>query len=64
MKTWVDKEKCIGCSLCSALVPDVFELEEDGKAKAKVEKVPENLEKLVEQAKDMCPVFAIIVEKD
>ncbi|PIR71424.1 MAG: ferredoxin, partial [Candidatus Nealsonbacteria bacterium CG10_big_fil_rev_8_21_14_0_10_37_25] len=31
----VNKEKCIGCGLCSNLCPEVFELAEDGKAKVK-----------------------------
>ena len=62
MKTWVDKEKCIGCSLCSALVREIFEMDEDGKARAKIENVPDELKEKVKQAADMCPVFAIIVE--
>lgn len=28
----IDKEKCIGCGTCAALVPTVFKLGEDGKS--------------------------------
>ena len=30
----IDKEKCIGCGMCSAAYPEVFELNDAGKAEA------------------------------
>ena len=32
MKFTVDQETCIGCGMCKATAPDVFDLNEDGKA--------------------------------
>ena len=32
MKINIDKEKCIGCGSCTAVCPDVFELDDNGKA--------------------------------
>jgi len=31
----VDKKKCIGCGSCVAVCPDVFEMDDDGKARVK-----------------------------
>ena len=32
-KIIVDQELCVGCGVCVNLCPDVFELQDDGKAK-------------------------------
>jgi ferredoxin len=32
MKVTVDEEECIGCGVCVSVCPDVFELNDDGKA--------------------------------
>lgn len=61
MKANVDKETCIGCGLCPSICPEVFEMDDDGKAKAIADSVPE---KCVDEAKDAessCPVNAISV---
>lgn len=62
MKAFVDKEECIGCGLCEGICPEVFKMDDDGKAVA----IPEELEKeQVEPAKDaesQCPVSAITVK--
>ncbi|HTY44054.1 MAG TPA: ferredoxin [Patescibacteria group bacterium] len=51
----VDKEKCIGCGLCSSLCPEVFEMQKDGKAGVKAQKkLP-----CVKDAIESCPVNAI-----
>ena len=56
----VDKAKCIGCGSCEAICPASF-LMKDGKASAKNSSV----EKLTceEEAKEACPVGAILVVK-
>jgi len=35
MKIIIDEDKCIGCSVCSTLAPDSFELGDDAKAHLK-----------------------------
>ena len=51
----VDKEKCIGCGLCSSLCEEVFEMKDDMKAHVKANKdIP-----CVKEAIDSCPVDAI-----
>jgi ferredoxin len=60
-KVWVDKDLCIGCGLCSSMLPEVFEMEDDGKAVVKNENGAP-IEKIKEVA-DMCPTKAIKVKK-
>ena len=42
MKANVDKDTCIGCGLCPTIAPEVFDMDDDGKAHTIVEEVPEN----------------------
>ena len=58
----VNKDLCIGCGACAALVDDVFELGEDGLAEAKVDKVNEELVEEVRDAAEGCPTSAIEVK--
>ena len=58
MKAHVDKDTCIGCELC----PEIFKIEDDGKAVALPDEVSENLVSSAKEAKEQCPVGAIIVE--
>jgi len=51
----IDKEKCIGCGLCTKICREVFELQGDGKAGVKKDKdIP-----CVKDAIASCPVSAI-----
>ncbi len=34
MRAFVDQDTCIGCGACAATCPEVFEMNEDGKAVA------------------------------
>lgn len=61
-KPCVVKDLCIACGLCNAMVPSVFDWDDDGKMKAIVDEVPEGLEIDVDDAKISCPTEAIIVE--
>jgi ferredoxin len=56
-KLVVDKEKCIGSQACIAIVPEVFELDENGKSKVKDQKGAD--ESKIEDAISACPVRAI-----
>ncbi len=62
MKVKVDKDLCIGCGACQALVPDVFEIGDDGLAEVKVSEVNDNLKEDTTDAIDNCPTQAISEE--
>lgn len=56
-------EGCIGCGACTAVAPDVLELNGDGLAECIFgEEVPEDFEADAEAAAGTCPVSAITVE--
>jgi len=58
MKVKIDREKCIGCSECSDICPNVFELK-DGKAYAREEETDKPCAK---EAESICPVQAIKID--
>jgi ferredoxin len=55
MRAHVDQDTCIGCGLCVSSVPEVFQLNEDGKAEA----IADGPDDAVQEAIDSCPVSAI-----
>ena len=55
------EDNCTACGLCVDTCPDVFEMGDDI-AQVIAETVPAEMEDLVQQAADECPVEAIIVE--
>ncbi|MGL5313876.1 MAG: ferredoxin [Peptostreptococcaceae bacterium] len=59
MKAKVDKDTCVGCATCPGICPEIFSMDDDGKAVAKSEEIPENLQSSAEEARDSCPVSAI-----
>lgn len=59
MKLKVNKDVCIGCGACQAVAPEVFEIEDDGLAKAIDTDINEELVPDAIDAKDGCPVDAI-----
>ena len=75
MRVKVDRDLCIGAASCIALLPEVFELDEEGKAVIKSLKgsktsewtdghdLPKDLQMVLEAARS-CPTNAIIVEDD
>lgn len=60
MKAVVDQETCIGCGLCTSVCPEVFDMNDSGKAEAKQE-VTETNEDEAKDAEESCPVSAITV---
>ncbi|WP_125154585.1 ferredoxin [Clostridium rectalis] len=63
MKAYVDKDTCIGCGLCPGIAPEVFEMDDDGKAKTIVDQVPEKSQDSSKEAEESCPVNAIEVSE-
>lgn len=62
MKAFVDKDACISCGLCESLCPDIFEIEDDGKAGAIDDELEDEDLDCANEAADQCPTDAIIVE--
>lgn len=63
MKAKVNKEICIGCGACQAMVPDVFELGDDGLATCKSESINDENKDEVMDASESCPTGAIEVKE-
>ena len=59
MKALVDRDVCIGCGLCAALCPDVFEMDGEGIAAVIADPVPPVAEGCAKDAEEQCPVSAI-----
>ncbi len=62
MKAKVNKDVCIGCGACQAICEDVFEIDDDGLAKAKVDNIPDENKDEAIDACESCPTGAITVE--
>lgn len=59
----VDPGLCIGAQRCIYLAPEIFEMGEDGFARAKPGSGPEFDEQIIEVARQ-CPNSAILVRRD
>ncbi|MEA2097665.1 MAG: ferredoxin [Patescibacteria group bacterium] len=59
-KIEIDQELCVGCGACVNLCPDMFELQDDGKAKTINEDGDNGCD--YEIAVNSCPVGAIKAE--
>lgn len=62
-KVSVDKDLCIGCGLCADTCPDVFHLEDDGKAGVKSQDAAKTNLTGAKDAASTCPTEAIKVEE-
>lgn len=59
---YVVNEGCIGCGLCEGTCPKVFSMTDAGVAKAIDTDVPAENEAAAKEAKNSCPVGAIVEE--
>lgn len=62
MNAVVDKDTCIGCGLCPSICEDVFSMDDDGKAVAISDDIPEEMIEDAKEAESSCPVEAISVD--
>ncbi len=62
MKANVNKDLCIGCNLCVATSPTVFDMGDDMIARVIVDEVPAALEDEARDAMLSCPVEAITLD--
>ena len=62
MKAIVDQDTCISCGMCVSICPEVFEFNDDEKAYAVVDTVPDDNKDSAQEACDSCPVNAIEIQ--
>ncbi|HEY5997135.1 MAG TPA: ferredoxin [Candidatus Deferrimicrobiaceae bacterium] len=55
---FVDQDECIGCGLCASNVPDVFRMDDSGKAEV-YDPAGATEETIQAEAIDVCPVSCI-----
>ena len=61
-KVKVNKNACISCGACAAMLPNVFTFGDDDKAEVKLDVIPEDLQDEVMEALEGCPTNAIVEE--
>jgi ferredoxin len=59
-KLHIDSKSCIGCTLCTQIAPNTFEMQDDGKSH--VVKNPKDPPDKISQAVESCPVNAVKYE--
>lgn len=62
METRVEANLCISCAVCTAMAPELYEMNDHGVARAIVETVPADKEDLARECADACSADAIINE--
>lgn len=63
MRAYVNKDTCISCETCVEICPEVFCMDDDGKAVAIVADVPLDEKNAVTRSRDECPVSAIDIKE-
>lgn len=64
MKAKVLDNLCIGCGACTALVPEEFDINDDGVAYALNDTINDENKDLVNDAKENCPTSAISISEE
>lgn len=59
MQVHVDPDLCIACGACISLAEEVYDWDDDGKAKAIEGDVPGDQEEIALEALESCPTEAI-----
>lgn len=62
MKGYVDKDTCIGCGICPDVCPEIFKMDDDGKAIGSDDEISEDAMDNALDAEAQCPVDAIKVK--
>ena len=62
MKAIVDADRCEGNALCMSAAPELFELDDNERARVLLDGVPASMEQAARQAADACPRMAITLE--
>lgn len=62
MKGFVEKDTCLGCGICPGICPEIFTMDEDGKAMALSKEITEELIESAKEAEMQCPVSAITLK--
>ena len=61
MEAHVDQGMCVGCGICEAMAPDVFEMTSDGKAQVITDDISDFAD-AAKEAADSCPASAISID--
>lgn len=59
VKIVIDQENCLGCGACTAVAPELFALDAEGKAKVIKKELTEGEKNKAKEAAQACPVQAI-----
>ncbi len=59
MRVTIDRDGCIGCGLCESICPEVFKLDDEGKANAVEGDIDVKYENGCQEAAKDCPVSVI-----
>ena len=62
MKVTIDRSGCIGCGLCEQTCPEVFRMNDDGKAEAYA-RPDRDREDAAKEAEENCPASVIKTEE-
>lgn len=62
MKVTIDRSGCIGCGLCAGTCPEVFRMDDEGKAEVYAQP-DKNSEAAAAEAEENCPASVIKTEE-